>query len=239
MPPRKPAKGPNPAAGKEPAEEIRYRAHTRNVNGKRVAVRSHTRQAQITRTKEVWIGAGFSTLAAGAIVVEAGVTIVMSLGMVAIMAFSWLALVSGRRAASNRARLFKLLGLSKWAARGRRKPPGPKRAAPRAAGPKAAGQAGAPRAKSTKAKPRPKPKPRAKPAAPSQPRPKPKPSAGGSSTGRSSGSGGHHGPTIRPGTYTLSDGTRVKIVKCPPCTNTIDPECSHCGGKGVIAFDRQ
>jgi hypothetical protein len=53
-------------------QQQKVTGHTRKVNGKKVRVRSHTRSAQWTRAKSAWIGTGFSTLSAAAILVEAG-----------------------------------------------------------------------------------------------------------------------------------------------------------------------
>lgn len=95
MPPR------NPASGKQSAE-ARYSGYTRNGKRVRGHTRSLTRQAQITRSKEVWIGLGFSTLSGIAIVLEAGVTLVSTVAWLAIALLTAGALVAKAVADSNK-----------------------------------------------------------------------------------------------------------------------------------------
>lgn len=218
MPPRKPPASPNPAAGKDTAE-IHYRAHRRNVNGKRVWVRSHTRQAQITRTKEAWIGAAFSTATAGAVVLEAGATIVMSLGLLAITAFGWLAFITAPGAAARRKKIAALVK------RLRGKPTASRRQAPRK-----------PRAKST-------PKPKAKPTAQAKKPPRAKPTQQGQQApNQPRWTPPHQDPgydedgRMRPGVWAHPDGGRIRVVRCSPCYTGIDPNCPTCKGNGLVGW---
>lgn len=97
----------NPAAGKRPANSATeakqgVRGYTKGDGTK---VRSHTRTAQITRSKEAVIGAGFAGVSSIAIIAEAGFTILSALGIVLIAAFTWLAVIAGEKAAANKKKL--------------------------------------------------------------------------------------------------------------------------------------
>lgn len=83
-------------------KQRRVKPHTRVVNGKEVPVRSHTRSAQWARSRSAWIGAGFSTLTATAILWEAGVTLVATLSVVLIAALTAVAVVAGAYAEKNK-----------------------------------------------------------------------------------------------------------------------------------------
>ncbi|GAA2726729.1 hypothetical protein [Actinocorallia aurantiaca] len=89
---------PNPAAGKRPAN-ARVGSYTRS-DGTRV--RSHTRTAQIARTKAAWIGLAFSGATSTAIVLEAGVTLLSTLAIVAIALLTTVAVLATTVADRNK-----------------------------------------------------------------------------------------------------------------------------------------
>lgn len=88
----------NPAAGKRPAN-ARVGSYTRS-DGTRV--RSHTRTAQIARTKAAWTGLAFSGATSAAIVMEAGITLVSTLAMVVIALLTTVAVVANHQVARNK-----------------------------------------------------------------------------------------------------------------------------------------
>lgn len=93
----------NPAAGKRPAN-ARVGSYTRK-DGTRV--RSHSRQAGWARSKQAWAGLGFSTLTSTAIVLEAGVTLVSTLAIVAVALLTTAAVLAQGYADRNRKTLGK------------------------------------------------------------------------------------------------------------------------------------
>lgn len=86
-------------------EQQKVTGHTRKVNGKNVRVRTHTRSAQWARTKSAWIGTGFSTLSAAAILVEAGVTLVSTISVILIALLTAVAVFAGGYAERNKKRM--------------------------------------------------------------------------------------------------------------------------------------
>jgi len=94
MPPR----NPNPSPGKRPAN-ARVGSYTRSDGTK---VRSHTRTANLARSKAAWAGLGFSTLTATAIVLEAGVTLVSTLAVTLIAVLTTVAVLAGGYAERNK-----------------------------------------------------------------------------------------------------------------------------------------
>jgi len=103
MPPRRPANATNPASGKRPAN-ARVGSYTRS-DGTRV--RSHTRTAQIARTKAAWVGLGFSSLTSAAILLEAGVTLLSTLAVIAVAVLTTVAVLATTVADRNKKTLNK------------------------------------------------------------------------------------------------------------------------------------
>ena len=98
MPPR----NPNPTASKRPANadaRARVGSYTRS-DGTRV--RAHTRKADIARSKAAWVGLGFSTVTATAIVLEAGVTLISTLAIALTALLTTVAVVAGATAERNK-----------------------------------------------------------------------------------------------------------------------------------------
>lgn len=92
---------PNPAAGKRPAN-ARVGGYTRSDGTK---VRSHTRAAQIARSKAAWVGLGFSSLSAAAIILEAGVTAASTVAIILIALLTGVAVLAGGYAERNKKKM--------------------------------------------------------------------------------------------------------------------------------------
>lgn len=105
----------NPAAGKQPAN-ARWKSYTRKDGTK---VRAHTRSVNKTRITRTWVGTATSGVVCAGILLEAGFTIAMSIGVVLIASFTWLAVIAGSWAEKNRATMN---AQTKRRRAGRRKP---------------------------------------------------------------------------------------------------------------------
>ncbi|MEO3788532.1 hypothetical protein ABGB12_34845 [Actinocorallia sp. B10E7] len=110
----------NPAAGKQPAN-ARVASYTR-ADGTRV--RSHTRQAGIARTKAAWVGLGFSSLTATAIVLEAGVTLLSTLAVLLVALLTTVAVLATTVADKNKKTLNKGKSTTKTRGTTRTRPTG-------------------------------------------------------------------------------------------------------------------
>lgn len=91
----------NRAAGKQPAN-ARVGAYTRNDGTK---VRSHTREVHWARSKSAWIGLGFSSLSAAAIILEAGVTLMSTIAILVIAGATTVAVIAGAYAEANKKKM--------------------------------------------------------------------------------------------------------------------------------------
>lgn len=65
-------------------------------------VKSHTRSAGWARSRAAWVGAGFSTLTAAAILWEMGATVLATVAVVITAGLTTVAVIAGRQVEKNR-----------------------------------------------------------------------------------------------------------------------------------------
>jgi high-affinity Fe2+/Pb2+ permease len=65
-------------------------------------VKSHTRSAGWARSRAAWVGAGFSTLTAAALLWELGATVLATVAIVITAGLTTVAVIAGKQAEKNR-----------------------------------------------------------------------------------------------------------------------------------------